>query len=310
MTRVQFDYLNYQHFGNRHPNAHRGEYSGFGFDYEGLAQIMGEGDPPDVFVMGEGDRAEFNGGEGGYEAARALRAVTGRPYVPLFGGLPRQTGPLAPIIFFDPQTISVFRWYDHRLLGFLERNRNLLVATLPGSDEEFEIVAVHLDNNNGKTRLDDAVELVRGARGTRRVVLGDFNGTQSGPQWEAGDFDIPGRLTSRSRWGKAVFRHGPRQDGPYEEDTQALDLMLGWWDEDTGHRVGGAGYYDVAELEGNHTPTQMEVPWGRKPRNIDKILVTDPFKDAVVPGSYRVFEPKDPERPKSDHKRVSVTLEV
>ena len=91
-------------------------------------------------------------------------------------------------------------------------------------------------------------------------------------------------------------------------DTRALDYLIGWWDQARGCRAGGIGFFDVAELAGDYTPTQTPVPDGRQRRAIDRILVNKPWAGAIIPGSYQVHQPADPEHPDSDHLRVSVTI--
>ena len=85
--------------------------------------------------MGEGNRYEYDGGRGAWEAAAGDTGGRGAAYVPLTGSLPRERGPFAPVIFADPQSVVIRRWYDHRCPDFAARNRNLLIATLPGRGE-------------------------------------------------------------------------------------------------------------------------------------------------------------------------------
>jgi len=91
-------------------------------------------------------------------------------------------------------------------------------------------------------------------------------------------------------------------------DTRALDYLIGWRDPAAETRTGGIGFHDVAELAGDDTPTQVPVPDGRQRRAIDRILVNATWEDAIVPGSYQVHQPADPEHPDSDHLRVSITI--
>jgi hypothetical protein len=309
--RIQYDYINYEHGGRTNPT-----YSGDGgpFDFTGLVRIMSTGTWPHILGIGEADRWDFNGYEGAYEAAAALRAAGGPPYVPHVGGLPREWGPFAPGILYDPTAIQVHRWYDHRLPDFSGRNRNLLIASLPGRTDIFRVVLTHGDFHDGDARLADAKTLDRFADpDIPCVILGDWNATLSGPQ-DIHDFNAPGvhrldRLAHKIQWN-----HGPAQTGPYESDTRALDYLCGYWHEGTenqpGHRAGGIGFYDIADLADDHTPTQIPRPNGRQPRIIDHALVNKPFKHAYVPGSYQVHQPIDPDKPDSDHLRISFTIKM
>lgn len=307
--RLEVSYFNYEHGGM----SGIGYSGGSGpYDYTGLVRVAGDGGRwPDVLVMGEGDRYDDDGGKGAWGAASALREASSRPYIPLLGSLPREWGPFAPVIFFDANAVVVEQWHDHRNPYFAARNRNLLVARRAGTNKLFHIVAFHGDINSGTMRLEDVKPLHRFAKPPIPcVVLGDFNEPLSGPQWEASDLnnrDIhPEDELWRLVW-RLLWQHGPQQAGPHRTDTQAMDYLVGYWHQD--HRVGGVGFFDVAELAGDPTPTTLPRANGRQPTAIDHILVNQLFRNAVLPGSYQVHQPADPANPDSDHLRVSVTLQ-
>lgn len=306
MVVVRFSYVNFEHGGR----ASAG-YSGDGGPYNstGLVRLLHEGPWPDILGIDEGDRWDFNGGEGAYEAAAALRAAGAPPYVPYVGSLPREGGPFAPAILVDPNTIIVRRWYCHRLPDFSARNRNTLVFSTPGSSRWHRVVVIHGDIHDGDARLADAKQFDRFANPTIPcVILGDWNATLSGPQWEGDDWNYPTIHVPWRRAHKVLWRHGPAQVGPHVPDTRGLDYLCGYWKD--GQRAGGIGWYDVAELAGDHTPTQYPNVSGRAPRTIDRALVNEPWRDAYVPGSYRVHPPLDPDHPDSDHKRISFAVHM
>ncbi len=90
----------------------------------------------------------------------------------------------------------------------------------------------------------------------------------------------------QAHWARAprvLWQHGPAQAGPCVPDTQALDYLIGWWAGGQGCRVGGIGFFDVAELAQDFTPTQVPVPDGRQRRAIDRILVNAAWKDRPAP---------------------------
>src|SRR5260370_854974 len=131
MTAIDVAYFNYEQGGliGGHDHAYS---SGRGYDLDGLARVARDGGRwPPPLIMGEGNRYELAGGEGMWEAAAAMRAAGGRPYVPLACELPRE-GLYAPVIFTDPQAIVIRRFYYHRLPDHAPRNSNLLIASLPG----------------------------------------------------------------------------------------------------------------------------------------------------------------------------------
>jgi hypothetical protein len=307
VTEIDLSYFNYEHGGLQGVTSYSG--GGTDYDYAGLVRVMSHGGRwPHVLVMGEGDRYEYNGGEGMWEAAAAMRAAGGRPYVPLLGSLPRQWGPFAPVIFFDPQAVVVRRWFDHRCPDFAARNRNLMMAGLPGRDDVFRLITGHGDINDGDERLADAKMLHRFADpAIPCAILMDWNCVPSGPMWT--DRDLNDARFWAGHWQRAqalLWQHGAAQAGPYIRDTRALDYLIGYWHD--GERVGGVGFCDVAEMAGDATPTQIPARDGRQRRTIDRILVNQPWADAIVPGSYQVHQPADPDHPDSDHLRVSVTI--
>ncbi|SNT14446.1 Endonuclease/Exonuclease/phosphatase family protein [Actinomadura meyerae] len=310
MTELRLSYVNVEH-GGRTPAGYS-SYSGDGgpYDYRKIVGMFHDGDWPDIAVIGEGDRFELNGMEGAYEAAAALREAGGPPYVPKPCSLPREWGMFAPVIFVNPVKVVTRRFYSHRLPDFAARNRNLLLFTLPGRSDPIRIAVTHGDIYSGDTRLADNRRFDRLAEGMPCALLGDWNTVPSGPMFEPTDMNKPGLHNPRAINYRVQFQGGARQAGPHIYDTRALDFLVGWWNPDTQQREGGVGFHHCAELAQNFTPTQGERPNGRQCLVIDGILLNDPLRDAYVPGSYRVHDWRDPERPDSDHKRISVTVDI
>jgi endonuclease/exonuclease/phosphatase family metal-dependent hydrolase len=310
---LEIAYFNFEH-GGRSQAQDRYYSTGTLPDFTSLVQVAGDQDRwPHILVMGEGDRYGDAGGEGMWEAAAAMRAAGGRAYVPLLGSLPRDWGPYAPVIFVDAQSIVIRRWHDPRQPDFAARFRNLLIASLPGRDDHFRVLATHGDLHDGDARLADAKAFRRFANpDLPTVIAGDWNSVPSGPLWEDPDLASPQRCAEIETWRvmhRALWQQGLRQDGPYWPDTRALDYLIGYWDG--GQRVGGIGFYDAAELAKDDTPTQPPAPGGGwQRRTIDRILVNEPGKDAIVSGSYHVHQPPDPGEPGSDHYRVSITVRI
>ncbi|MGP4029700.1 endonuclease/exonuclease/phosphatase family protein [Actinomadura sp. 3N407] len=311
MTELRFSYVNIEHGGRT--EAGYSSYSGDGgpYDFGRVTGMFHDGDWPDILVIGEGDRYELNGMEGAYEAAAALRQAGGPAYVPHPCSLPREWGMFAPVIYVDPQKVVVRRFYSHRLPDFASRNRNLLLFTLPGRTDPIRIVATHGDIYSGDTRLADARRFDRLADpAIPCAILGDWNTVPSGPHFEPTDMNTPGVHNPRGINYRVKWEGGARQAGPYIYDTRALDALVGWWNPDKRTREGGVGFHHTAELAQDYTPTQIERPNGRQCLAIDGILLNDPLRDAYVPGSYRVHDWRDPGDPDSDHKRISVTVNV
>jgi hypothetical protein len=304
MTDIDFAYFNFEHGGLADGHDHAFS-SGQGYDYRGLVRVAGDqGRWPHVLIMGEGDRYELSGGEGMREAAAAMRAAGGRAYVPLACELPAE-GLYAPVIFTDIQAVVIRRFYYHRLPDHAPRNANLLVASLPGrpAAEIFRVRTGHGALDGGGARLADAMRLRRLADPRLPALVAmDWNSVPSGPVREDRELNDPALWGDPGQqWARAHrvrWQHSPGQAGPYQPDTRALDYLTGRWNPDTGQREGGIGFYDAAELAGDPAPTQTPVPDGRQRRCIDRILVNQRWKDAIVPGSYHVHQPADPAPPR------------
>lgn len=313
MTEIDLAYFNYEH-GGRVCGEDRLYSSGRGYDFAGLVRVAGDqGRWPHLLVIGEGDRYELSGGEGMWEAAAAMRAAGGRPYVPLACELPAE-GLYAPVVFVDPQAIVIRRFFYHRLPDHGPRHSNLLVASLPGraGEEVFRVRTGHGALPGGDARLADAQRLRRLADpAVPTAVAMDWNSVPSGPCWEDRELNDPRFWPPEQHWARVhrvLWQHGPAQAGPYVPDTRALDYLIGWWDQARGSRAGGIGFYDVAELAGDCTPTQVPARDGRQRRAIDRWLVNKPWAETVIPGSYCVHQPADPGHPDSDHLRVSFAV--
>ena len=315
MTEIDFAYFNYEH-GGLIDGQDRFFSSGRGYNLGGLVRVAGDSDRwAHILIMGEGDRYELAGGEGMFEAAAAMRAAGGPPYVPLAGERPDE-GLYGPVIFVDPRAVVIRRFFYHRLPDHAPRYSNLLVASLPGGPQKvFRVRTGHGALSGGDERLAEAKKLRRLADPSiPTLVAMDWNSVPSGPDWEDQELNDPALWGQPGQeWARAHrvrWEHGPGQAGPYVPDTQALDYLIGWWDPGQGRRIGGAGFFDAAELSGDATATQVPAADGRQRRAIDRILVNRPWASAIVAGSYQVHQPADPAHPDSDHLRVSVTVRI
>lgn len=308
MTEIDFAYWNFEHGGRRGANS---SGDGGAYDFSPLCRVIGhESRWPHILILGEADRYDFNGGEGLWEAAAAMRAAGGRAYTPLMCSLPREWGPFAPAMFVDTQAVQVHRFYDHRLPDFAARRRNTLVARVPGRDDVFQVVTGHGDLSGGEQRLLDARALRPLAKPQVPCIIGmDWATTLSGPRWERRDlndstiFTHPSMITNQALW-----EHGRAQAGPVQPDTRALDYLCGYWLD--GQRVGGVGFHWVGELADDDTPTTTPKPNGRQCVQMDGFVVNDPWRPRIVPGSFCVQAELDLDHPDSDHRAVRVTIDV
>jgi hypothetical protein len=325
--RLHMGYFNYEHGGiGREAGENIGQYfesAVYGYDYDGLVRVVGQDDAwPDILVMGEGDRYEYDGMNGAWGAAEAMKQAGSPPYTPLLGRLANNSGSCGPVVFVDFQKVTPQRWYGGEEPGANERNRNLLVgypSECPKS--RFYLMADHGNIHGGAGRLRDVERYRRLADAARRAILvADWNGVQSGPQWEPQDLNN-GNINDKEYMvaGRALWEDGYKDIGTRVPDTRSLDYLLGEWrpngpdgePDEWGHRVNGMGFYDVAELKRNATPTQY-----RKPRKDGrehtqslaycKFLVNAALKECV--SDYWVREPVE-DHP-SDHLMVDVIFDM
>lgn len=279
------------------------------YDFTRLQDAMSDGAWPDILVLCEGAWYRHNGGAGVFGAATAMREAGGRAYMPLPGTLTGDRGPLAPIVFVDLQTVIVHHWYSGIEPDRMRPRTNLLVASRAGSREQWRLIAAHWDVNDPAARMRDARNLRPYARPeTPAIVVGDFNSHPSGPHWTVGNFEeAPAwRRYSKARWPPQRSEADLLVD---ECDTDALDFLLGRWSPELGSRRDGVGFHCVAELVGDTTPTVNPGGWGTfGPMVLDRFLVNQSWVPAVR--DYQVHVPRDPANPPSDHRRITVDLDI
>lgn len=327
MTEIDFAYWNFAHGGRRGANSGG---DGGTYDFRPLVRVIGhQGRWPDVLIMGEADRYDFNGGEGLWGAVAAMREAGGRVYTPFMCQLPRDWGPFAPAMFVDTQKVQIRRFYDHRLPDFAARRRNVLEARIPGHDDIFRVVTGHGDLTGGEQRLADARALRAFSNPSVPCIIGmGWGSVLSGPQWEPQDLNDAAKWPHlRSVTNRILWEHGPAQTGPYRADTRALDYLCGYWfrphpwwhwrrllrcgGRATGQRAGGIGFHWVGELANDATPTfGHRHPLNRQGVQTDGFVVNDTWCDRIVPGSFCIQDNLDPDRPDSDHLAVRVAIDV
>lgn len=316
MTVLDFAYINYAHGGliGSNNELHVGE--GYGYDHRGLVRIMAEDDRwPDVLVLGEADRYEFWGGRGAWEAIDAMANANGRSYAWLPCELPRRTGPFAPAIFYDPQTVRISRYYSPHAPDFAARTRNLLTARPARGGEQFRLVPIHGDPYVHENRTMDAELLWWLARAETipTMLVGDFNEPLSGP-YEPTDLDDPDVYDKPWGTGPKIKTRNGRIEAPRRRSTGSLDYLCGWWDHRRNKRVNGIGFYDACELAGINTPTdRREINSKQRVRQgvaIDHIVVNGQARKQLQLNTVRVHEPLDINHPDSDHKRLSAAFDL
>ncbi|MFK0249601.1 hypothetical protein ACIQUM_33295 [Amycolatopsis azurea] len=315
MTILDFTYLNFDHGGAAHDQSTV-------YDMDTLVELLGADDrTPDAGVIGEGNFWRHFGERGIGEAEVALNtAYRHRSYVICPGSLPDDWGEIGPALIYDAGTVHKHDWHgDPRNAGFLARNRNRArLSPRDTPDQELFLFGFH-GHPDGDLRMRDVKHFrPYGTRSaTPTVVLGDWFGHPSGPEFEpdsyAEHFDELAHYAPR-----VLYPDGIPMPGDYPFDTRALDYLCGRWlrgrrdwrtawrRRKPGRRVGGVGFSHVGELCGDYTPTNFPAPNGRPPTQIDAAVLNPRAAAMLVPGSMLVHEPKSRV---NDHKRVSFKLQ-
>lgn len=310
---IDLAYINYWHGGLAEDPVHTDGCTCL-HDHTGLVRLAGEdGRWPDVLVMGEGVNYTDYGGRGMWGAVAAMRTAGSPPYVPLPGTLPRDWGNYAPVTFINPLKLIIKQSFgDPNAHGWASRVRNLTVVQPVDGTSLLHLTTLHGDMGSSAYRQEDARAL-RWLANDRifSVIMADWNETLSGPGWEPGDMGDPTKYAYPWKFHHRL-RTQPGFPGrpaePYTFATHALDYLVGYWNERLDQRVSGIGFTDACEQAGIRTPTNLPRPGGAQGKQLLHVLLNGPLADRIVPGSVRVHEPLDLDRPDSDHKRISVTV--
>jgi hypothetical protein len=271
-------------------------------------------EPPALILFCEAKNYKDHAGEPKYAAAEALSDQFGVPYVVEIGSMRR--GPLPPAVFYNPDVLVLRRWWNQHDPGVYDDQRNIARFALRGSGPtaadrtEFLAWVHHWEPLSGDVRLEDARRASRtGAQDLPVIGGGDLNATASGKHLPQRDW-MAATFSTRSH--KGIL--GP--DGQWGPDTRAIDYLIGTWDEDIQQRRDGCGLHSIAEMAWRLDPTQPILPTVNDDVDvgggllIDWLLVNDAMKPHVIPDSYQVHIP-DPDLPNpSDHRLVTVVLDL
>lgn len=314
-TTIELAYINYEH-GGLPADPARSELCTCTHDFAGLVRMAGEDDRwPDLLVMGEGVNYRDHGGRGMWGAANAMSDAGGPPYVPAPCTLPREWGPYAPVMFYNPITVKVQQFYcDDRDVGWAARVRNVMRLRPRRGGDLLHVATLHGDTSTAEYRLFDA-QMLHWMADDRLLsaILADWNETLSGPGYEPPDLDDrrhyghPWKVHHRLRTQPGL---PGRPLAPREFATHAMDYLVGYWDPDEQTWQDGIGFVDACQREGITTPTNLPRPGGPVGKQLLHILLNGPLAERIVPGSTRVHEPLDPAHPDSDHKRISVAIQL
>jgi len=299
MTHLPVALFNYEDGGQVTPGVYD-----FGKLKKGFTDVT---TPPWLILLCEAKEYDGWGKTGLLNAAKALSEQLDRPYVGELGWIDR--GNFGPAIFYDPQELALLYWGDTHA-SVPDDKRNMARFRLRNGSAEFLVVVQHWIFRSGRHRLEEAQVVDRFGNDRLPVVLGgDLNATASGLHLPQRDW---ANMSYRSRGQKG--RQLP--DGTWSADTDALDHLIGRWDEAGGRRIEGCGFYAVAELAyQSGTPANeaflptVNTGVGGSELLIDWLLINRHFR--LVPETYRVHVPLGPPANfPSNHRLVTATLEL
>lgn len=267
---------------------------------------------PDIIVMCEGKEYEMWGGRGMRAAARTLGNVFDRPYVGEIGWLPKEQS--APVLFYDPTTLHLDYWgTDHSTVH--ENKRGLgKIRLRKYPDMDFYVLADHWPFWGGAARTDRAKLIGKLAKHPRKTLwLGDFNAAVSGPHWPQRDWTKPMPINA---YDKGILR----PDNTFGPDTEAMDYVLGRWDDTLQRRINGIGFHAIPELAWRQGMPADKALIPTVNPDIDKggdLLIdfgvlNEAWKDGLVPDTFHIDVPPGRTRADfpSDHRRTGWILDL
>jgi hypothetical protein len=204
---------------------------------------------PQVIVQCEGRSYAHLGGEGLHGAAAALSKTLGVRYVGLLGHLDR--GPIAPAVFYNPETLTVRSWVGHGAKGVFDDWRNIGWFTVNATGTRLGVIAQHWDSTCGDRRLFEVKQVGRfGLHPDPVLLYGDLNTSASGPH-------LPQRNWADAE-PKCRHHEGIDVGDDVIADTRALDYLIGVHDEDCGS---GTTTWDSAPSASKPTPPALHPSW-------------------------------------------------
>jgi hypothetical protein len=262
---------------------------------------------PALFVLNEAKNWHRDGLGPALQAAQLLSMTWGRPYEvrlsPTHAGIPTA-------LFYDPSRLTLrysgtdTEWPDKwGVLRFLPRAAEQGAQLIQVLGDQW----LHSSREQRYQRAQQMDHLAGSAYPT--AMIGDLNGTASGPH-------LPARDWTQARYVSATHRAVQNPDGTWTDDTRAVDHLIGRWDN--GRRVDGAGMHSAAELDvlrhgadAAHAflPTVNDGIDAGGGQLIDWVLLNNAWLHnggGVAPHTYRVHVPRS--APPSDHRMVSVDL--
>lgn len=264
---------------------------------------------PDLLVLCEAKEWGYWGKGPLYTAASSLSDQFKVPYETRLAHIER--GDFAPAVFFNRNLLEPVYW-GNADRSVPQDKRNLVGLRITGTNKQFEVLPEHWDFTSGIARMPYAGRIASyGDKKVPVLVAGDKNETASGLHLPQIDWEKASAKTKQQK-GKE------RPDGTYGPHTDAIDSLIGKWDErfSWGHkqarRINGRGFHLVPELAAKNgtPPNEAFVPTTvSSGLLIDMMLINEAWlkQGGVKPRSYRVVGAGIRDWP-SNHLMVEATL--
>lgn len=296
-----------------------GRYAPGRYDFTGLRRAFtGLETVPALIAINEAKEYNLWGETYGLAAAEEISRTLQRPYDMRL--LPAKGGRFPSMVLFDPCVLSLVFWGNDDDTVY-PNVRSSLRFRIRGTTTEFGVYCDQWAYFDGAERWNRAKEIDHfGGWDVPCLLMGDFNGTASGPH-------VPQRSWNDAPRHKVYHKGIQLPDGSWEPDCRALDHLLGEWtgttDDDGWHRAVGSRFVALAEIA--HFEHNMPASLAFCPtvnRNIDAggallidwILLNQAWRDRgrLVPDTYRVHVPVGTTRADypSDHRLVTAAVEL
>lgn len=256
--------------------------------------------PPDLIVINEACWL-FPRLKPARHAANLLSREWGVEYEIAVGDLDRSYHP--PALMWNASRLRLDEWSDARTDAHLWSRNTAVFTSREDPLARVRVVGAHWDYSSPTRRRMEAEALgAQCAPPLPTLVGGDLNGTASGLHLPQRDFSLE-PPHKRGMKGKML------PDGSYVAATEAVDHLIGVWNERFGQRVGGAGLYALAERDwldhGQPEGWIVGSTYSSQPLLIDYWLASPQID--LVKGTYRAWEGHPGI---TDHKLITATVRL
>ncbi len=296
-----------------------GRYAPGRYDFTGLRRAFADADTSPVLI-GFNEAKEYGlwGEEFGLAAADELSQILRRPYEMRL--LPTKGKRIPSMLLYDP-TVLALRFWGKREKTVYPNVRSSVRFRIRGTITQFGVFCDQWAHYDGLKRWSRAKEVDHfGGWDVPCLLMGDFNGTASGPH-------LPQRAWNEAPRHKVHHKGLQLPDGSWGPDCLALDHLLGEWTGSSAtagwRRAPGTRFTALAEIahfeqdmpaEHAFCPTVNDNIDSGGALLIDWILINKAWRagGGLVPGTYHVHVPAGSTRADypSDHRLVTATVEL